>query len=79
MRGPIPGSNGMLSCNYPKIKQGFIYDGDMDGIKKENQVFIINIEARCKCNLHHKYQDWMHKCEEEMKELERKKQEEREL
>lgn len=75
--------------NYPKIKQGFIVDSGGEIIdshhlaqglmKKENHIFYINIEPRCKCGLHNAYQDWIHKCEEEIKENERKKQEEREL
>jgi uncharacterized Zn-finger protein len=75
--------------NYPKIKQGFIVDSGGEIIdshhlaqgllKKENHIFYINIEPRCKCGLHNAYHDWIHKCEEEIKESERKKQEEREL
>jgi hypothetical protein len=47
-------------------------------LKKDNQLFVINIEPRCKCTLHNKYQAFIHKCEEEIREAERKKQEERE-
>lgn len=64
MRGPIPGGSSL----YPKIKQGFLYDGDMECGKRDNQIFMISIEARCQCGLHNKYQDWMQKCEEELKE-----------
>ena len=69
--------------SYPKIKQGFIVDSGGEiidslhlaagALKKENQLFMIKIEARCKCGLHNKYQEWMNKCDEEIREQERKK------
>lgn len=81
-----------LGGSYPKIKQGFIVDSGGEIIldshhlanseamlKKEHpQIFVIRVEPRCKCNLHNKYQAWIHKCEEEIREAERKRQEERE-
>lgn len=74
--------------SYPKIKQGYIVDsggeiildtnhlasGGMFGMKKEpHHIFSIKIEPRCKCGLHNKYQAWIHKCEEEIREAERKR------
>lgn len=90
IRPGIPTSlaGGQGGSNYPKIKQGFIVDSGGEIIdshhlaqgvlKKENQLFVINIEPRCKCTLHNKYQAFIHKCEEEVREAERKRQEERE-
>ena len=51
---------------------------DIEG-KKDNQIFVITIQERKHCELHVKYQDWFRKYEEEVKEAERKKQEEKEL
>ena len=73
MRGPVPGAS------YHKIKQGFLVNAEgtmVEGVvqeRKENAVFVINIEPRCKCKLHLKYQEWIKKCEEEAKEEELKK------
>lgn len=85
---PTSSAGGQGGSNYPKIKQGFIVDSGGEIIdshhlaqgvlKKENQLFVINIEPRCKCTLHNKYQAFIHKCEEEVREAERKRQEERE-
>lgn len=62
--GPSGGNLG----SYPKIKQGFIVDSGGEIIldsnhlaasgalmKKENQIFVIKIEPRCKCGLHNRY------------------------
>jgi Zinc finger, C2H2 type len=81
--GSMMGSSGSI---YPKIKQGYIVDSGGEIIldshhlaasgvlmKKENQVFIIRVEPRCKCVLHNRYQDWIHKCDEEIREAERLK------
>jgi hypothetical protein len=61
---PSGAQSGSLS-NYPKIKQGYIVDSGGEIIdshhlaqgllKKENHIFFINIEARCKCGLHNDY------------------------
>ena len=82
-----PHGSGSLQ-SYPKIKQGFIVDSGgeiidshhlaLGALKKENQIFVISIDPRCHCGLYNKYQAWIHKCEEEIKEAERKMQEERE-
>jgi hypothetical protein len=87
--GGLSGSLGGGS-SYPKIKQGFIVDSGGEIIldsnhlassgvlKEKNQLFAIRIEPRGKCGLHNKYHAWIHKCEEEIREAERKRQEERE-
>lgn len=82
---------GGSSSLFPKIKQGFIVDSGGEIIldshhlaasgammKKENQIFVVRVEPRCKCDLHNRYQQWIEKCEEEIREAERVKQEERE-
>ncbi|TNV73102.1 hypothetical protein FGO68_gene4695 [Halteria grandinella] len=83
--GSIMGGGG---SSYPKIKQGFIVDSGGEiildsnhlasSVKEKNQIFAIRIDPRGKCGLHNKYHAWIHKCEEEIREAERKKQEERE-
>jgi hypothetical protein len=81
---------GCYGSNYPKIKQGFIVDSGGEIIldsnhlvssgvlKEKNQIFAIRIEPRNRCFLHNKYHNWIHKCEEAIREAERKRQEERE-
>ena len=51
---------------------------DIEG-KKDNQIFVITIQERNHCELHIKYQEWFRKYDEELKEIERKKIEEKEL
>lgn len=43
-----------------------------------HQMFVIKIEPRGKCGLHNKYHAWINKCEEEIREAERKRIEEKE-
>ncbi len=89
MRSIIRPPGVSIGGSYPKIKQGYIVDSGGEIIldshllsgalmKKDNQIFQIRIETRCSCKLHNKYQAWIHKCDEVIREEERKKQEERE-
>ena len=67
--GSVVGLGSVGTSHYPKIKQGYIVDSGGEIIldsthlaasgvglmKRENQMFMIKIEARCKCTLHNKY------------------------
>lgn len=73
-------------ASFPKIKQGFIVDSGGEiildsrllgsSLKKE-PTFVVKVHPRCSCSLHNLYQAWVHRCDADLREAERRKQEEK--